>query len=592
MTGTRRTPGRARGGAQTGARLHPRTFCHVALIVVGFLVASAGVAYAYLSAAGSGTYALARAGALDVPSISVASHTQTSATLTWTPPSNPTGTTWVMTGTGASASGTCFAATPTSPCTVTGLTASTTYHYTLTYTLHTWHATSNTLTITTTAAPTCGKSGTIILSAGKTAPFTLIGGGGGNGSKTSRTNASGGNGAAGAEVTGSLANDTAGSVTLTFVDGCKGSTAAHKTGGAGSLNGYALGGAGGTAHATPKSGGAGGGGGASSIRLTVAKKTTVIAVAGGGGGGGGAAFTTANKGIAGTSASPNLTTKPDATKATGLAGTSPSSGHTAGGGGGGGGVTTPAAGGGVGAGGTGGYSYTRQGTVTGVGVTVSAPATGDNPHATGSFSLTDPPSASTSPSVSLSGPAVTAISPATGSASGGTAVTITGAGFTQAATVSFGATPAASVTVQSATTIVATSPAHAPGQVDVVVTDATGTSSTSAADLFTYRTGSPPSVTATSPTSGAVGGGTQVVITGTGFTPTATVDFGTTAASSVTVTSPTALTVVAPPHPPGTVDVTVTTGSGTSDLSTAGQFTFTTPAGAPTTSSGTSGGTG
>ena len=88
---------RARAGL-----VRPRALRHVAFIVTGFLLASSGVAYAYFSATGSGTYGLAVAGALHAPILSVASHTATSATLTWTPStvSNPTGTTWKMTKTG------------------------------------------------------------------------------------------------------------------------------------------------------------------------------------------------------------------------------------------------------------------------------------------------------------------------------------------------------------------------------------------------------------------------------------------------------------------------------------------------------------
>ena len=82
-------------------------------------------------------------------------------------------------------------------------------------------------------------------------------------------------------------------------------------------------------------------------------------------------------------------------------------------------------------------------------------------------------------------PAVTAISPNSGSPSGGTAVTITGANFTGATAVRFGSNAATSVTVNSITKITATSPAGT-GTVDVTVTAAGGTSPTGSADQFTY----------------------------------------------------------------------------------------------------------
>jgi kumamolisin len=83
-------------------------------------------------------------------------------------------------------------------------------------------------------------------------------------------------------------------------------------------------------------------------------------------------------------------------------------------------------------------------------------------------------------------PAVTGISPTSGSASGGDSVTITGSGFTGATDVGFGSTNAAAMTVDSDTQITATSPAGT-GIVDVTVITPAGTSATSSADQFTYN---------------------------------------------------------------------------------------------------------
>ncbi len=81
---------------------------------------------------------------------------------------------------------------------------------------------------------------------------------------------------------------------------------------------------------------------------------------------------------------------------------------------------------------------------------------------------------------------VTGISPASGSAAGGTSVTITGTGFSAGATVNFDSTPASGVHVVSSSELVATSPPGT-GAVDVTVTIAGGTSEVVFADLFTYR---------------------------------------------------------------------------------------------------------
>ena len=72
------------------------------------------------------------------------------------------------------------------------------------------------------------------------------------------------------------------------------------------------------------------------------------------------------------------------------------------------------------------------------------------------------------------GPTITSLSRTSGPVAGGTKVTITGKGFTTVHNVKFGTTTARSYTVRSATQIVATSPAHAAGQVRISVTTAGG----------------------------------------------------------------------------------------------------------------------
>jgi hypothetical protein len=88
---------------------------------------------------------------------------------------------------------------------------------------------------------------------------------------------------------------------------------------------------------------------------------------------------------------------------------------------------------------------------------------------------------------STSPPIVVSVSPGTGLAAGGTAVTISGAGFTGATGVTFGGTAATAVTVVNTNTITATSPAKAAGTYDVRVTTPKGTSAIGgASDNFIY----------------------------------------------------------------------------------------------------------
>ena len=181
--------------------------------------------------------------------------------------------------------------------------------------------------------------------------------------------------------------------------------------------------------------------------------------------------------------------------------------------------------------------------------------------------------------VAAAPPTVTGISPTSGPAAGGTSVTITGTGFTGATAVDFGTTAATNVTVVNDTTITADSPAGT-GIVDVTVTTPGGTSATSAADQFTYIAAAAPTVTAISPTSGPAAGGTLVTITGTGFTGATAVDFGTTAATNVTVVSATTITADSPAGT-GTVERDRDhPGAARRPISPADQFTF--AAAAPT----------
>jgi hypothetical protein len=160
---------------------------------------------------------------------------------------------------------------------------------------------------------------------------------------------------------------------------------------------------------------------------------------------------------------------------------------------------------------------------------------------------------------------------------GGTNVTVTGSGFTEPRVVNFGQVPAQDLTFVDDTQLTVTSPqATAAGTVDVTVTTLAGTSPTSPADRFTYGPGAAPTVTGINPDRGSVAGGTNVTVTGTGFTGATGVNFGEVAAQNPAVTSDTQLTVTSPQAvgPAGPVDVTVTTPAGTSPTSPADQFIY------------------
>ncbi|MFE9005104.1 IPT/TIG domain-containing protein [Streptomyces sp. NPDC007875] len=157
-------------------------------------------------------------------------------------------------------------------------------------------------------------------------------------------------------------------------------------------------------------------------------------------------------------------------------------------------------------------------------------------------------------------PALTGISPTTGPASGGTAVTLTGTNLLAATAVRFGAANATSFTVISATQITAVAPPGS-GTVQVMVAGPGGTSNGVG---YSYVAVPVPVVSGVSPGQGPAAGGNTVTLTGSGFTGATAVRFGSTPASSFTVVSATQITAVVPPGS-GTVQVMVAGPGGTSN---------------------------
>jgi hypothetical protein len=170
-------------------------------------------------------------------------------------------------------------------------------------------------------------------------------------------------------------------------------------------------------------------------------------------------------------------------------------------------------------------------------------------------------------------PRVTAVSPTSGPAAGGSTTTIAGTGFTGATGVNFGGTAAGSFTVNSSTSITAVSPPANAGAVDVTVTNIGGTSAPSASDQFTFVAA--PSVSSLSPNTGPVGGGTAVTIMGANFTDATQVTFDGTPAG-FWVNSDTSITAISPAaESADTVYVRVTTVGGRSATSASARFSYT-----------------
>ncbi len=169
-------------------------------------------------------------------------------------------------------------------------------------------------------------------------------------------------------------------------------------------------------------------------------------------------------------------------------------------------------------------------------------------------------------------PTVATISPTSGPTTGGTLVTLTGTNFGPDSTVTFNSAPGLDVTVSpDGTEITVVTPAHAAGPTTVTVTDGGG--SANAPSPFTFL--GVPVVTSVVPNEGPTLGGNTVTIHGSGFTGATSALFGGNAATNLSVTNDTTMTVTVPAGNVGSVAVSVTTPGGTGTLSNA--YTYVAP---------------
>ncbi len=183
-------------------------------------------------------------------------------------------------------------------------------------------------------------------------------------------------------------------------------------------------------------------------------------------------------------------------------------------------------------------------------------------------------------------PTISTVSPSSGGLAGGTSVTITGTNFVNGAAVAFvdlpsndvfgasvNAKAAASVVFNGSTQLTATTPsATNAGAVDVVVMNPDFQTATKAGG-FSYGAGA--SVSAISPNTGRLTGGTAVTITGSGFAAPTTVSIGGASATSVVVVNATTITAVTPPHATSQLVDVVVTVSGLSPATLTNAFFYT-----------------
>ena len=157
---------------------------------------------------------------------------------------------------------------------------------------------------------------------------------------------------------------------------------------------------------------------------------------------------------------------------------------------------------------------------------------------------------------------IAGLTPREGPAAGGTLVTVTGTGFESGATVRLGGVLATQVTVsEDGTSLTARTAANTAGAATLEVANPTGSVARRwGAFLFTQ----PLSVLAATPGRGPASGGTRVLLSGTGFSSTGTVQvrFGGVPALRTRVLGLSRLEVYTPRGLRGTVDIQVTNPDG------------------------------
>jgi hypothetical protein len=154
-------------------------------------------------------------------------------------------------------------------------------------------------------------------------------------------------------------------------------------------------------------------------------------------------------------------------------------------------------------------------------------------------------------------PRLAGISPSSGSGKGGTAVTLTGSGFTGTEYVLFGGKYGMDLKVVDDNQLTVMTPASSPGLVPISIKNAAGIGGAQEPSAMYLYEFSFPELTTILPSSGSTAGGTVVTITGSGFTGATDVRFGGIPGTGLNIVDDSSLTIISPPSPPGTVALSV-----------------------------------
>ncbi len=178
----------------------------------------------------------------------------------------------------------------------------------------------------------------------------------------------------------------------------------------------------------------------------------------------------------------------------------------------------------------------------------------------------------------LPAPTVTAVSPNTGPATGGTVAEIDGTNFVAGAILIVGGSPADSVVLVNAGVLTGRFPPLPAGAADVTVTNPDGQSGTLASGFSVAATvaAGPPRVNGITPAAGPLQGGVSASVSGSGFTAGARVFIGGRPAPAALLAGALVVTVPAGAGP-GLADVAVTNSDGQSDVLPGGFNYFNAP---------------
>ena len=173
-------------------------------------------------------------------------------------------------------------------------------------------------------------------------------------------------------------------------------------------------------------------------------------------------------------------------------------------------------------------------------------------------------------------PVINLVQPMSSPATGGTLLILSGSDFTAGATVNMG-TSLCTVVTESPTTITCNAGFHAPGMVDVTVTNPDGRSGI-LTNGHSYTSVTPtlpaPIISSISPTSGSPLGGDILTINGNNFQTGATVTADGIACPVSAGGSPTRITCTTPSRTPGVTAIVVLTNPDSQSVTAATSFTY------------------